>query len=213
QRTLNKIIQIVRQEMDAIGAQEMLLPALHPAEVWQESGRWDVMGQNLFRLKDRFDRDLCLGMTHEEVMTTIARGELRSYKQLPQIWYQIQTKYRDEPRPKSGLIRVRQFIMKDSYTFDMDAAGLDVAYQKHYDAYCRIFTRCGLEFIAVEAHSGAMGGSQSHEFMVPSEAGEDFVVVCKKCGYKANLEKAISRPSAPLAPDPQGDLQPEEFHT
>jgi prolyl-tRNA synthetase len=213
QRSLLKITAIVRQEMDAIGGQEMLLPALHPAEVWQESGRWDIMGDDMFRLKDRFQRDLCLGMTHEEVMTTIARRELRSYKQLPQIWYQIQTKYRDEPRPKSGLIRVRQFIMKDSYTFDMDAAGLDIAYQKHYDAYCRIFTRCGLEFIAVEAHSGAMGGSQSHEFMVPSEAGEDFVVVCKKCGYKANLEKAISRPSAPLAPDPQGDLQPEEFHT
>ena len=213
QRSLLKIIAIVRQEMDAIGAQEMLLPALHPAEVWQESGRWDIMGDDMFRLKDRFQRDLCLGMTHEEVMTTIARRELRSYKQLPQIWYQIQTKFRDEPRPKSGLIRVRQFIMKDSYTFDMDPSGLDVAYQKHYDAYCRIFTRSGLEFIAVEAHSGAMGGSQSHEFMVPSEAGEDFVVVCKQCGYKANLEKAVSRASAPLAPDPAGDLAPEEFHT
>src|SRR2546423_8257767 len=163
QRTLNKIIRIVREEMDAIGAQEMLLPALHPAEVWQESGRWDVMGQNLFRLKDRFDRDLCLGMTHEEVMTTIARGELRSYKQLPQIWYQIQTKFRDEPRPKSGLLRVRQFIMKDSYSFDMDQAGLDVAYDQHYKTYCRIFDRCGLAYTAVEAHSGSMGGSQSHE--------------------------------------------------
>jgi len=127
QRSLNKIIQIVREEMDAIGGQEMLLPALNPAEIWQESGRWEVMGQNMFRLKDRFDRDLCLGMTHEEVVTTIARGELRSYKQLPQIWYQIQTKFRDEPRPKSGLLRVRQFIMKDSYTFDLDAAGLDAA--------------------------------------------------------------------------------------
>ncbi len=160
QRTLNKIIGIVRQEMDSIGAQEMLLPALHPAEIWQESGRWEVMGQNMFRLKDRFDRDLCLGMTHEEVVTTIARGELRSYKQLPQIWYQIQTKFRDEPRPKSGLLRVRQFIMKDSYTFDLDAAGLDVAYEKHYQAYARIFERCGLNAIAVEAHSGAMGGSR-----------------------------------------------------
>ena len=132
--------------MDAIGGQEMLLPALNPAEVWQESGRWDVMGDNMFRLKDRFGRDLCLGMTHEEVMTVIARGELRSYKQLPQIWYQIQTKFRDEPRPKSGLLRVRQFIMKDSYTFDMDQAGLDAAYDKHYEAYCRIFDRCGLEY-------------------------------------------------------------------
>jgi prolyl-tRNA synthetase len=213
QRSLLKITAIVRQEMDAIGAQEMLLPALHPAEVWQESGRWDIMGDEMFRLKDRFDRDMCLGMTHEEVMTIIARGELRSYKQLPQIWYQIQTKFRDEPRPKGGLMRVRQFIMKDSYTFDMDAAGLDVAYQKHYDAYCKIFDRCGLQYLAVEAHSGAMGGSQSHEFMVPSEAGEDFVVTCAKCGYKANLEKAVSKPQAPAAEDPAGDLTPEEFHT
>jgi len=213
QRSLLKIQQIVREEMDAIGGQEMLLPALHPAEVWQESGRWDVMGDNLFKLKDRFQRDLCLGMTHEEVMTIIARGELRSYKQLPQIWYQIQTKFRDEPRPKSGLLRVRQFIMKDSYTFDMDQAGLDVAYDKHYQAYCRIFDRCGLEYTAVEAHSGAMGGSQSHEFMVASEAGEDFVAVCKGCAYSANLEKAVSAPSEPLAADPPGDLAPEEFHT
>src|SRR6266540_1420533 len=150
QRSLLKIASIVRQEMDAIGAQEMLLPALNPAEIWQESGRWDVMGDNMFRLKDRFGRDLCLGMTHEEVMTTIARGELRSYKQLPQIWYQIQTKFRDEPRPKSGLLRVRQFIMKDSYTFDLDPAGLDAAYDKHYGAYCRIFDRCGLEYTAVD---------------------------------------------------------------
>ena len=146
-------------------------------------------------------------------MTILARGELRSYKQLPQIWYQIQTKFRDEPRPKGGLMRVRQFIMKDSYTFDMDAAGLDVAYQKHYDAYCRIFDRCGLRYLAVEAHSGAMGGSQSHEFMVPSDAGEDFVALCPQCGYKANLEKAVSRPRAPESADPEGDLSPEEFHT
>src|SRR5262249_15328395 len=185
QRSLLKITSIVRQEMDAIGAQEMLLPALHPAEVWQESGRWDIMGDEMFRLKDRFDRDMCLGMTHEEVMTILARGELRSYKQLPQIWYQIQTKFRDEPRPKGGLMRVRQFIMKDSYTFDTDAAGLDVAYQKHYRAYQRIFERCGLETIVVEAHSGAMGGSQSHEFMVASNAGEDLVAICAKCGYHA----------------------------
>jgi len=212
QRSLLKIQQIVREEMDAIGGQEMLLPGLNPAEVWQESGRWDVMGDNLFKLKDRFERDLCLGMTHEEVMTVIARGELRSYKQLPQIWYQIQTKFRDEPRPKSGLLRVRQFIMKDSYTFDMDQAGLDAAYDKHYHAYRRIFDRCGLEYSAVEAHSGAMGGSQSHEFMVASDAGEDFIAVCK-CGYAANLEKAVSVASAPLKADPEGDLAPEEFHT
>ncbi len=213
QRSLLKIQTIVREEMNAIGGQEMLLPALNPAEVWQESGRWDQMGDNLFRLKDRFDRDLCLAMTHEEVVTTIARGELRSYKQLPQIWYQIQTKFRDEPRPKSGLLRVRQFIMKDSYTFDIDAAGLDRAYDMHYSAYCRIFERCGLEYMAVEADSGAMGGSQSHEFMVRSDAGEDFIVHCASCGYAANVEKANAKPVAPLANDPEGDLTPEEFHT
>ena len=213
QRSLLKIVRIVREEMDAIGAQEMLLPALIPAELWQESGRWEVMGDNMFRLKDRFQRDLCLGMTHEEVITATARGELRSYKQLPQIWYQIQTKFRDEPRPKSGLLRVRQFIMKDSYSFDMDPAGLDAAYRKHYDAYRRIFERCGLEYLIVEAHSGAMGGSQSHEFMVESEAGEDFIVMCRKCGYASNREKAAAHPSAPSVPDPEGDLAPEEFHT
>ena len=213
QRSLLKIQQIVREEMNAIGGQEILLPALNPAEVWQESGRWDAMGDNMFRLKDRFGRDLCLGMTHEEVVTFIARGELRSYKQLPQIWYQIQTKFRDEPRPKSGLLRVRQFIMKDAYTFDLDAAGLDAAYQKHYAAYCKIFDRCGLEYSVVEADSGAMGGSQSHEFMVRSEAGEDLVVLCKACGYAANLEKAVAKPSVPLASDPIGEFAPEEFHT
>ncbi len=213
QRSLLKVQQIVRDEMNAIGGQEMYLPALNPAEIWQESGRWDVMGDNLFRLKDRNGRPLCLAMTHEEVMTTIARGELRSYKQLPQIWYQIQTKFRDEPRPKSGLLRVRQFIMKDSYTFDIDQAGLDIAYEKHYEAYRRIFQRCGLEYTVVEAHSGAMGGSQSHEFMVASDAGEDFVAICKACGYSANLEKAASVPTVPDAPDPDGDFAPEEFHT
>ncbi len=213
QRSLHRIIAIVREEMDAIGAQEFLLPALHPAELWRESGRWDLMGHDMFRLKDRNEHDLCLGMTEEEVMTAIARGELRSHKQFPQIWYQIQTKFRDEPRPRSGLIRVRQFLMKDSYTFDLDAAGLDIAYQKHYKAYCRIFDRCGLAYLAVEAHSGAMGGSQSHEFMVKSEAGEDWIVTCPKCGYAANLEKAASHPAAPAAADPEGDLAPEEFHT
>jgi prolyl-tRNA synthetase len=213
QRSLLKIQQIVRAEMDAIGAQEVYLPALNPAELWQESGRWDVMGDNLFRLKDRFGRDLCLGMTHEEVVTAIARGELRSYKQLPQIWYQIQTKFRDEPRPKSGLLRVRQFIMKDSYSFDLEQAGLDAAYDKHYQAYCRIFERCGLQYTVVEAHSGAMGGSQSHEFMVASEAGEDFVAICQACGYSANLEKAVAAPAPPGVADPEGDRTPEEFHT
>jgi prolyl-tRNA synthetase len=211
QRSILKITAIVREEMDAIGAQELYLPALHPAEVWQESGRWDVMGDNMFRLKDRAGRDLCLGMTHEEIMTAVARGELRSYKQLPQIWYQIQTKFRDEPRPKSGLLRVRQFTMKDSYSFDLDAAGLDASYDRHHAAYCRIFDRCGLEYVVVEAHSGAMGGSQSHEFMVMSEAGEDFVV--RGTGYAANLEKAVSVPAPSAAPDPEGDLAPEPFHT
>jgi prolyl-tRNA synthetase len=211
QRSILKITRIVREEMDAIGGQEFYLPALNPAELWQESGRYDVMGDNLFKLKDRFGRSLCLGMTHEEVMTATARGELRSYKQLPQIWYQIQTKFRDEPRPKSGLLRVRQFIMKDAYSFDLDAAGLDVSYQKHHAAYCRIFERCGLEYVVVEAHSGAMGGSQSHEFMVRSEAGEDFVVHGNN--YAANLEKAVSVPSPPSAPDLEGDLAPEEFPT
>jgi prolyl-tRNA synthetase len=213
QRSMNKIMNIVREEMDAIGGQEMYLPGLNPAEVWQESGRWDVMGANMFRLKDRWQRDYCLGMTHEEIMTYIARGELRSYKQLPQIWYQIQTKFRDEPRPKSGLLRVRQFIMKDSYTFDIDAAGLDAAYDKHYKAYCTIFDRCGLKYQVVEAHSGAMGGSQSHEFMVASDAGEDLIAIGEKSKYAANLEKAVANPVAPSVADPEGDLSPEEFHT
>src|SRR5271168_2771848 len=213
QRSLLKITSIVRQEMDGIGAQEFLLPALNPAEIWQESGRWDVMGDNMFRLKDRAGRDLCLGMTHEEVMTSIGRRELRSYKQLPQIWYQIQTKFRDEQRPKSGLLRVRQFIMKDSYSFDLDAAGLDKSYDLHDEAYRKIFTRCGLSFVAVEADSGAMGGSQSQEFMVYTDAGEDLIASCSNCGYSANLEKATSR--LPIEEDlaPTGDGKPEEVHT
>src|SRR5512143_4013402 len=213
QRSLLKIQQIVREEIDAIGAQEMYLPALNPAEVWQESGRWDVMGANMFRLKDRFGRDMCLGMTHEEVMTIIARGELRSYKQLPQIWYQIQTKFRDEPRPKAGLLRVRQFIMKDAYSFDMDAAGLDVSYKKHHDTYCRIFDRCGLKYVVVEAHSGAMGGSQSNEFMVYTDAGEDLIVNCPTCRYAANIEKATSRLDAVEDCQPLGDGKPVPVHT
>ena len=211
-RSMLKITQVVREEMDRIG-QEFYLPGLHPAEVWQESGRWTVMGDNMFRLKDRKGADLCLGMTEEEVMTSIARGELRSYKQLPQIWYQIQSKFRDEPRPKSGLLRVRQFTMKDAYSFDIDAAGLDVSYQKHYDTYCRIFDRCGLKYVVVEAHSGAMGGSQSHEFMVYTDAGEDFVVSCPKCKYAANLEKAASKLDAVEDYPPVGDGKPAEVHT
>ncbi|HEX6466062.1 MAG TPA: proline--tRNA ligase [Terriglobales bacterium] len=210
QRSMLKITRIVREEMDKI-AQEFYLPALNPREVWEASGRWSGMGENMFRLKDRKGADLCLGMTHEEVMTEIARKELRSYKQLPQIWYQIQTKFRDEPRPKSGLLRVRQFTMKDSYSFDIDAAALDRSYQKHYDAYTRIFSRCGLNFAVVEAHSGTMGGSQSHEFMVATAAGEDYIATCPNCGYAANMEKAQSR-LAPVADPPEGPL-PEEVHT
>src|ERR1700676_608868 len=162
-RTTQKIMAIVREEMDKIG-QEFFLPAIHPRELWEASGRWAIMGDTMFRLKDRKGADLCLGMTHEEVMTDIARKELRSYKQLPQIWYQIQTKFRDEARPKSGLLRVRQFIMKDSYSFDIDAAGLDVSYQKHYETYRRIFDRCGLKYMVGGRVSGAMGGQGSHEF-------------------------------------------------
>ncbi|HTK96290.1 MAG TPA: proline--tRNA ligase, partial [Terriglobales bacterium] len=211
-RSANKIMGIVREEMDKIG-QEFYLPALNPREIWEASGRWSVMGDNMFRLKDRKGADLCLGMTHEEVMTDIARKELRSYKQLPQIWYQIQTKFRDEPRPKSGLLRVRQFMMKDAYSFDIDAAGLDVSYQKHYDTYCKIFDRAGLKYVVVEAHSGAMGGSMSHEFMVYTDAGEDMVVSCPKGDYAANLEKAGSRLEAVEDLKPSGDGKPELVHT
>src|ERR1022692_1163166 len=211
-RSMLKITQVVREEMDRIG-QEFYLPARHTMEIWEASGRWSVMGDNMFRLKDRSGRDLCLGMTEEEVMTEIARKELRSYKQLPQIWYQIQQKFRDEPRPKSGLLRVRQFTMKDSYSFDIDAAGLDVSYQKHHDAYCRIFDRCGLKYMVIDAHSGAMGGSQSQEFMVRTPGGEDLVVSCEKCDYAANLEKATSTLSPIEDLKPEGDGKPLEVHT
>ncbi|MEO6923091.1 MAG: proline--tRNA ligase, partial [Bryocella sp.] len=210
QRSLNKIIAIIREEMDKIG-QEFLLPALNPKEVWEESGRWTGMGDNMFRLKDRKGAELCLAMTHEEIMTSIARNELRSYKQLPQIWYQIQTKFRDEPRPKSGLLRVRQFTMKDAYSFDIDAAGLDESYNKHDVTYRRIFTRCGLDFVAVEADSGSMGGSQSQEFMVYTDAGED-LIASSTSGYAANLEKATSTLAPVNELEPTSD-KPEEVHT
>ena len=212
QRSFHKIEAVVREEMDRIG-QEFYLPALHPRELWEVSGRWSVMGENLFRLKDRKGAELCLAMTHEENMTEIARKELRSYKQLPQIWYQIQTKFRDEPRPKAGLLRVRQFIMKDSYSFDIDEAGLDVSYQKHRATYQRIFDRCGLNYLIIEAHSGAMGGSQSEEFMVYTPAGEDQVVSCENCKYAANLEKATSKLEATTDLWPEGDGKPLEVHT
>ncbi len=212
QRSLNKIIAIVREEMDKIG-QEFYLPGILPKELWVESGRWTGMGDNMFRLKDRKGADLCLGMTHEEIMTSIARNELRSYKQLPQIWYQIQTKYRDEPRPKAGLLRVRQFTMKDSYSFDLDQAGLDKSFNLHDGVYRRIFTRCGLKFVAVEADSGAMGGSQSQEFMVYTDAGEDLIASCPVCGYAANLEKAVSRLDPLDEMVATGDGKPELVYT
>ncbi len=211
-RSFNKIMAIVRQEMDKIG-QEFYLPVLHPREIWEASGRWDLMGDNLFRLKDRKGADLCLGMTEEEVMTSIALKELRSYKQLPQIWYQIAPKFRDEPRPKAGLLRVRQFMMKDAYSFDIDAAALDVSYKKHYETYRRIFDRCGLKYMVVEADSGAMGGKESHEFMVRTPAGEDHIVSCDGCNYAANLEKATSKLDAIDDLQPEGDGTPLEVHT
>jgi prolyl-tRNA synthetase len=210
-RAINKIVAIVREEMDTIG-QEFHLPALNPREVWEESGRWAGMGENMFRLKDRKGAELCLAMTHEEVMTGIARSELRSYKQLPQIWYQIQTKFRDEPRPKSGLLRVRQFLMKDAYSFDIDEAGLDESYAKHDRVYRRIFTRCGLEFLAVDADSGAMGGSASQEFMVYTDAGED-LIASSASGYAANVEKATSKLAAVEDLAATGDGSPELVHT
>jgi prolyl-tRNA synthetase len=208
QRSFLKITRIIREEMNRIGAQEFYLPALNPAELWKESGRWGV--DVMFKFKDRNDHDMCLGITHEEEMTNIARSELRSYKQLPQIWYQIQEKFRDEPRPKSGLLRLRQFIMKDSYSFDLDDAGLDVSYDKHVDAYTRIFTRSGLRFLHVDAYSGMMGGKVSSEFTAPADSGEDWIVQCE-CGYAANLEKAEGRP-VPVE-DLPGDAPPEPFPT
>lgn len=211
QRSVLKISQIIREEMNAIGGQEFYLPALNPAEIWQESGRWTVMGDNMFRIKDRKGADLCLGMTHEEIFTDIARKHLRSYKQLPQVWYQIQTKFRDEPRPKSGLLRVRQFTMKDAYTFDIDFAGLDKAFEDQRAAYCRVYERCGLDYVIVDADTGAMGGSASNEFMVYTNAGEDMVASCAKCGYAANTEKAQSRIPAIVGENP--DAAVEKFPT
>ena len=211
-RSFNKIMGIVREEMDGIG-QEFFLPLLHPREIWEASGRWALMGENLFRVKDRKGADLALGFTAEEVMTSIAMKELRSYKQLLQIWYQIAPKFRDEPRPKSGLLRVRQFMMKDSYSFDIDAAGLDVSYKKHYDTYCRIFDRCGLKYMVVEADSGAMGGKESHEFMVRTPAGEDQIVSCDGCNYAANMEKATSKLESVTDLAGEGDGKPLEVHT
>jgi prolyl-tRNA synthetase len=211
QRVALKIMQILREEMNRVGGQEFYLPALHPADIWRESGRWDAIGDDMFRLKDRKGTDMCLGMTHEEVFTTIARNELRSYKQLPQVWYQIQIKFRDEPRPKSGFMRLRTFVMKDAYSFDVDKAGLDKSFADQREAYKRIFGRCGIEFSIVEASSGSMGGSESNEFVARTDAGEDLIASCANCGYAANLEKATSRVAN--VTDGTGPDSAEEFPT
>jgi len=209
-RVRAKVADIVRDEMDAIGGQEFLMPAMNPASIWQTSGRWDSMGDVMFRLSDRSGADVAMGVTAEEVFATVA-GELTSYRQLPQIWYQIQTKFRDEARPKSGLLRVREFAMKDSYSFDIDEAGLDRSFDLHHDAYVRIFDRLGLEAVPVEASSGNMGGSDSIEFMVPADTGEDDVVRCTACDYAANIERATS--ALPPIDDTSGPTEVERFPT
>jgi prolyl-tRNA synthetase len=208
-RVMHKINAILKEEMDDIGAQEISMPILHPAEVWQQTGRWDDIGDEMFRLKDRGEREMCLGMTHEEIMTWLASGEIRSYRDLPQVWYQIQTKLRDEARPKSGVLRTREFIMKDSYSFDADDEGLDRSYELHIKAYNRIFERCGLKFYMVESDPGMMGGATAHEYMAPSPAGEDEVALCEKCGYAANVDLARSVPAGLSF----NDVPFEEVHT
>ena len=200
-RVLEKVNTIIREEMNRIGGQELEMPVLQPAEIWQQSGRWDAIGSEMFRLKDRYGRDMCLGMTHEEVIAWLAAREIRSYRDLPQIWYQLQTKERDEARPRSGVLRTREFLMKDSYTLDPDNAALEVSYNAHKDAYCRIFDRCGVTYVVVQSDPGMMGGSGSHEFMAPSAAGEDDVALCDACGYAANVELARGVPAAPPASD------------
>lgn len=208
-RVHQKVAQVVREEIEALGGQEFLLPTMHPAEIWQQSGRWDTMGEIMFRLEDRRGAMNALGITHEEIFATVA-SELSSYKQLPQIWYHIQTKFRDEARPKSGLLRVREFHMKDSYSFDIDEAGLDRAFEAHDRAYRRIFERIGVPAFGVQASSGAMGGNSSVEFMTPSDAGEDDVVRCPSCDYAGNVEKATST----LPPiDDGGTVDLEKFAT
>ena len=210
QRVRLKVIGIIRDEMNAIGAQEILMPVMHPAELWQTSGRWDLMGEEMFRLKDRKGADLALGMTHEEIVATLAT-ELESYRQLPQLWYQFQTKLRDEPRPKAGLMRTREFTMKDSYSFDLGPAELHVSFNAHRDAYARAFERLGIPAIQAEASNGTMGGKDSLEFMCPSEAGEDLVATCPTCDYAANLERATSE-LAPLEDQP-GPAAPTRLDT
>lgn len=205
-RSIHKIEEIVRQEMDAKGGQELLMPAVQPAEIWQESGRWDVYGAELWRVKDRNGRDFCLGPTHEEMISIIFRNDVRSYKQLPQLWYQIQTKYRDERRPRFGLMRSREFIMKDLYSFDLDEAGLAKSYDLMYDAYSRVFARCGLNFRPVEADSGAIGGKGSHEFMALAESGESAILYCDTCDWAATDEIAGREP----LPVPAEEMLPVE---
>jgi prolyl-tRNA synthetase len=207
-RVMQKVSQIIREEMNRAGAQEVLLPALQPAELWQESGRWPVYGKELMRLKDRHERDFCLGPTHEEVITDLVRRDIRSYRQLPLNLYQIQTKFRDEIRPRFGLMRGREFIMKDAYSFDRDDAGAEESYHRMYDAYCAIFSRCGLQYSPVEAESGAIGGSYSQEFMVLADTGEDAIAVCDACRYAANVERAEI--GADLTSQPQGEIKPLE---
>ena len=210
-RTLKKVEQIVREEMDKAGAQELLMSALLPAEAYQASGRWDVFGPSMFKLKDRGDRDFCLGPTHEELFTQCVIDNVKSYKEYPMTLYQIQTKYRDEGRPRFGVIRSREFVMKDAYSFDLDEKGLDASYKKMYDAYNRIFTRLGLDFTVVDADSGAMGGSGSQEFMVKSPVGEDGIAYCDDCGYAANYEKCECIPEA--CEQIEGDLALEKIET
>uniref|UniRef100_A0A7V3YLV9 Proline--tRNA ligase n=1 Tax=Candidatus Caldatribacterium californiense TaxID=1454726 RepID=A0A7V3YLV9_9BACT len=190
-RTLEKIIRIVREEMNRAGGQELLMPAMQPAELWKETGRWDLYGPELVRFQDRRGRDFCLGPTHEEVITDLARREIRSYRQLPLMLYQIQTKFRDEIRPRFGIMRAREFIMKDLYSFDRDVEGLRVSYQKMYEAYCRVFSRCGLRYIAVPAESGVIGGDVSHEFLILAESGEEKVFVCPSCNNATTVEEAV----------------------
>src|SRR5882724_13149129 len=200
QRVLDRVNTIIREEMNAIGGQEMTMPVLHPAELWRDSGRWDAIGPEMFRLKDRNDREMCLAMTHEEVIAWLAAREIRSYRDLPQIWYQIQTKERDEARPRSGVLRAREFVMKDSYTLDPDVAALDRSYAAHEAAYRKIFDRCGLRYRVVQSDTGMMGGLGAHEFMAPSAAGEDEIAICEGCGYAANVELARGVPEAPAFP-------------
>ena len=210
-RVVRKIEEIIRQEMNAKGALEVLLPFVQPAELWKETGRWDRFGKELLRFKDRGEREFCLGPTHEEVIVDLVRNELRSYRQLPLNLYQIHVKFRDEIRPRFGLMRAREFIMKDAYSFDADDEGLNRSYQDMYDAYSRIFTRCGLKFTAVEADTGAIGGDVSHEFMVWADTGEDVIVRCNQCGYAANLEKAVFQPSKEWGDESEKPL--EKVHT